>query len=169
MGGPAARIEFKCFVSAPFSIVFNSFSIGFRSFSVLLFLGSHIGLPHHRFGVSRSKSLVCILAMCYQQHHQALSQSLRTFHGLETNQQRTENDRKWCRKRLKSAPKTIENGAETKHLNSTRTARPPRAWQFESNSNAKNRWGHKLNSAKAKVGNLPHKARSMRCCAGPGC
>ena len=33
-------------------------------------------------------------------------------------------------------PKTIKNGAETKHLNSTRTARPPRAWQFESNSNA---------------------------------
>ena len=33
--------------------------------------------------------------------------------------------------------KTIILTAETKHLNSTRTARPPRAWQFESNSNAK--------------------------------
>ena len=36
----------------------------------------------------------------------------------------------------------IKNGAETKHLNSTRTARPPRAWQFESNSNATEKMVH---------------------------
>ena len=44
----------------------------------------------------------------------------------KTNWKLTENDRKWCRKESKTAPKTIENGAETKHLNSTRTARPPK-------------------------------------------
>ena len=33
---------------------------------------------------------------------------------------------------IENAAETMENGAETKHLNSTRTARPPRAWQFES-------------------------------------
>ena len=31
----------------------------------------------------------------------------------------------------------LENADEMKHLNSTRTARPQGAWQFESNSNAK--------------------------------
>ena len=39
-------------------------------------------------------------------------------------------------KTIENSVETIENHAETKHLNSTRTARPPRAWQFESNSNA---------------------------------
>ena len=33
--------------------------------------------------------------------------------------------------------RSIENGAETKHLNATRPARLPRAWQLESISNAK--------------------------------
>ena len=32
---------------------------------------------------------------------------------------------------------SAENAAEKKHLNSTRTAWPPRAWEFESSSNAK--------------------------------
>ena len=39
-------------------------------------------------------------------------------------------------KTIENSVETIENHTETKHLNSTRTARPPRAWQFESNSNA---------------------------------
>ena len=42
---------------------------------------------------------------------------------------------------IENGTETIENSAETKHLNSTRTARPPRAWQFESNSNAKEKYG----------------------------
>ena len=49
--------------------------------------------------------------------------------GSENNRKRGRNDR--------NGAENIENCAETKHLNSTNTARRPRAWQFEANSNAK--------------------------------
>ena len=56
--------------------------------------------------------------------------------GAETIANSGENDRNWCWKRLKAAsktaPKTIESGPGTKHLKLPQTARPSRAWQFES-------------------------------------
>ena len=59
--------------------------------------------------------------------------------GAETMENDNENDRNTAENDRKHR-RNDRNRAETKHLNSTQNAKPPRAWQFELNLNAKNRW-----------------------------